>query len=91
MRAYGFVKRLEEELVEGAPVVWEFFLPEGSFAITNYCLSIETMEEAFRAAGIRGCAGHAPEVSPEGVREFGRDHWAAFLESPPVAFIECVK
>src|SRR5262249_40916249 len=50
-RAYGFSRRVEGELVEGAPVVWEFFLPEGSFEVTNYYLSVRTMEAAFRAAG----------------------------------------
>jgi 2-polyprenyl-3-methyl-5-hydroxy-6-metoxy-1,4-benzoquinol methylase len=90
-RTYGYSKRLEGELVEGAPVIWQFFLPEGAFEVTNYCLSVETMNEAFRAAGLREVRWHAPEVSPEGVREFGPDHWAAFLASPPVAFIECVK
>src|SRR5262249_48284673 len=46
-RAYGFSGRVEGELVEGAPIVWEFFLPEGSFEVTNYYLSVATMEEAF--------------------------------------------
>src|SRR5262249_21492437 len=64
-RAYGFSRRVEGELVEGAPVVWEFFLPEGSFEVTNYYLSVATMEEAFRAAGLREVRWHAPEVSPE--------------------------
>jgi SAM-dependent methyltransferase len=90
-RAYGFLKHIEGELVEGAPVIWEFFLPEGSFQITNYCLGVATMEAAFREAGLREVHWHAPEVSPEGVREFGQEHWAPFLDSPPVAFIECVK
>ena len=90
-RAYGFSRRVEGELVEGAPVVWEFFLPEGSFEITNYYLSVATMEEAFRAAGLRQVRWHAPEVSPEGLRAFGRGYWADFLARPPVAFIECVK
>jgi ubiquinone/menaquinone biosynthesis C-methylase UbiE len=90
-RAYGFSRRVEGELVEGAPVVWEFFLPDGSFEVTNYYLSVGTMEEAFRAAGLREVRWHVPEVSPEGLREFGRRYWAAFLARPPVAFIECVK
>jgi SAM-dependent methyltransferase len=89
--AYGFSRRVEGELVEGAPVVLEFFLPEGSFEVTNYYLSPATMEEAFRAAGLRDLRWHAPEVSPEGLREFGRGYWADFLAHPPVAFIECVK
>jgi SAM-dependent methyltransferase len=90
-RAYGFAKRLDGPLVEGAPVIWEFFLPEGSFEITNYILGVPTMEEAFRAAGLRDVRWHAPKISPEGVREFGAEHWAAFLASPPVDFIECAK
>jgi hypothetical protein len=78
-------------LVEGAPIVWEFFLPEGPFEVTNYYLSVATMEEAFRAAGLREVRWHAPQVSPEGLRELGRAYWANFLTHPPVAFIECVK
>jgi ubiquinone/menaquinone biosynthesis C-methylase UbiE len=90
-RTYGFSGRVEGELVEGAPIVWEFFLPEGSFEVTNYYLSVGTMEKAFRAAGLREVRWHAPEVSPEGLREFGRGYWADFLAHPPVTFIECVK
>ena len=47
-RAYGFSRRVEGELVEGAPLVLEFFLPEGSFEVTNYYLSRGTMEEVLR-------------------------------------------
>jgi ubiquinone/menaquinone biosynthesis C-methylase UbiE len=91
-RAYGFSRRVEGELVEGAPIVLEFFLPDGaSFEVTNYYLSVGTMEEAFRAAGLRDVRWHAPEVSPEGLREFGQGYWADFLAHPPVAFIACVK
>ena len=51
--AYGFSRRVVGELVEGAPIVLEFFLPEGSFEVTNYYFSAGTMEKAFRAAGLR--------------------------------------
>jgi 2-polyprenyl-3-methyl-5-hydroxy-6-metoxy-1,4-benzoquinol methylase len=89
--SYGYSRRVVGELVEGAPIVLEFFLPDGSFEVTNYYLSVETMGEAFRAAGLRQVRWHAPQVSPEGLREFGRGYWADFLARPPVAFIECVK
>jgi SAM-dependent methyltransferase len=89
--AYGFSKRLEGKLVEGAPVVWQFLLPGGPLEVTNYHLSVATMEEAFRATGLRDVRWHAPEVSPEGESEFGREHWAAFLRRPPVTFITCVR
>src|SRR5262249_36014449 len=36
--AYGFSRRVEGELLEGAPIILEFFLPEGSFEVTNYYL-----------------------------------------------------
>jgi 2-polyprenyl-3-methyl-5-hydroxy-6-metoxy-1,4-benzoquinol methylase len=90
-RPYGFAKRLVGEPTEGAPVVWQFFLPGGTLEVTNYCLSVATMEEAFRVAGLGGARWHAPEVSPEGQAEFGREHWAAFLRQPPVVFITCVR
>jgi SAM-dependent methyltransferase len=89
--AYGYAKRVEGELAEGAPIVWQFFLPDGSFEVTNYCLGVGTMDEVLRAAGLREVRWHAPEVSPEGVREFGREHWAAFLACPPVVFLDCGK
>jgi len=86
-RAYGYSKRIEGELIEGAPVIWTFFLPEGPIEVRNYCLGREAMEAAFRAAGLHDVRWHAPEVSAEGLREFGEGYWAAFLACPPVAFI----
>ena len=70
-RAYGFTKRLRGELKEGAPIVWEFFLPDGAFEITNYYLSVPAMEEALREAGLSAVRWHAAEVSPAGIAEFG--------------------
>jgi SAM-dependent methyltransferase len=86
-KKYGYSKRIAGELVEGAPVNWQFLLPEGQFEVTNYYLSIDTMDASMHAAGLQDVQWHAPEVSPEGVREFGREHWDAFLACPPVAFI----
>jgi SAM-dependent methyltransferase len=90
-RAYGYDKRLRGELKEGAPIVWEFFLPDGPIEVTNYYLSRGVMEDALRSAGLSAVRWHAPEVSPEGVSEYGREFWASFLEQPPVTLIECVK
>jgi toxoflavin synthase len=91
-RPYGYSKRVVGDFVEGAPIIWEFFLADGSsIEVTNYCLGVKTMEDAFRTAGLCEVRWHAPEVSPEGVHEFGSGHWAAFLACPPVAFIECLK
>ena len=90
-RAYGIARHVDGELVEGMPITWEFFLADGSFTITNYYLSTTTMAEAFRTAGLREVRWHAPEVAPEGLRQFGREYWTDFLARPSVTFIECVK
>jgi hypothetical protein len=71
--------------------VWQFFLPGGALEVTNYHLSVATMEEALREAGLREVCWHAPQVSPEGEAEFGREHWTTFLRQPPVTFISCVR
>ena len=34
-RSYGYSRRVVGELVEGAPIVLEFFLPDGSFEATQ--------------------------------------------------------
>jgi toxoflavin synthase len=88
---YGFSKRVEGELMEGAPIVLRFFLPDGSFEVTNYYLGAETMEEAFRSAALREVRWHTAEVSPEGLREFGQEYWEKFVAHPPAVFIDCVR
>jgi hypothetical protein len=90
-RPYGYSKRVEGELAEGAPIIWQFLLPDGLLEVRNYLLCKETMETAFRSAGLREMRWHLPEVSPEGVRECGVEHWASFLSCPPVVFITAYK
>ena len=90
-RKYGFIKRAQGPLVEGTPVDYVFFLDDGSFAITNYHLSVETHELAFKTAGFRRVTWHDPELSPEIVGDSERQYWSDFLAHPPVIFIECVK
>ena len=34
---------------------------------------------------------HAPQLSPEGRSDQGLDYWSAFLEEPPVSFLECTR
>jgi SAM-dependent methyltransferase len=87
-RAYGYTKRLEGEPVDGTTVVWEFFLPQGSFEVRNYLLSSDAVDAAFEQAGLRAVGSIPPVVSPEGIREFGEGYWAAFLACPPVVFLE---
>ena len=90
-REYGFSKTLVGEWVEGAPIVYTFFLPEGEFEVTNYYLSRETMDQTFLAAGLRETRWHAPQVAPEGVKKRGASYWTPLLEQPAITFIDCIK
>ena len=90
-RHYGFVKETPGALEEGAPVVYRIFLEEGDLEITNYHLCRATHEWAFRTAGLADPTWHAPRLSPTGAAEDGPEHWSAFLDHQPVAFIESRK
>ncbi len=90
-RIYGYSKRLQGSLQEGAPIIWSFHLPEGTVEVTNYYLSMVTLERALQAAGLTNVIWHKPKVSPEGLRQWGESHWDAFLSNSPVTFFECTK
>jgi hypothetical protein len=66
-------------------------LNDESFAITNYHLSIETHERAFKASGFKQVTWHDPELSPDITGDAERQYWSDFIEHPPIIFIECVK
>ena len=83
--------QLKGSLKEGAPIIWSFQLPEGTVAVTNYHLSMMTLERAMQAAGLTNLHWHKPQVSPEGLRQWGESHWHAFLSNCPVTFFECTK
>ena len=89
-RKYGFETSVTGPLCEGAPITWTFYLEDGRFDIENYFLSVETHEEALRAAGFRDARWHQPMLSPEGDSAYGRDYWSALLDHPPLIFIDCV-
>jgi SAM-dependent methyltransferase len=92
---YGFVKcagsSAEGELREGAPVIYTILLENGPLEITNYYLSTQAHEEAFRAAGFAEVRWHSPRVSPAGRIAFGEDYWDEFLADPPVILLEAVR
>ncbi|MBI3801114.1 MAG: class I SAM-dependent methyltransferase [Deltaproteobacteria bacterium] len=90
-RKYGFIKRAHGPLIDGTPVDYIFFLGDESLEITNYHLSVETHESAFKAAGFQHITWHKPELSADIVDDTERHYWSDFLEHPPVVFIECVK
>lgn len=90
-RRYGFIKKAHGPLIDGTPVDYIIFLDDESFTITNYHLSVETHEAAFKSAGFRQVRWHNPELSTEIAQSPDRDDWSEFLNRPPVIFLECVK
>jgi toxoflavin synthase len=90
-RKYGFEASVGGPFGEGAPITWTFHLEDGPFSVENYFLSVETHEEALRAAGFCDVRWHQPLLSPEGDAAYGRDYWSALLNYPPVIFIECFR
>jgi len=90
-RQYGFETRAMDELCEGMPVTWTFFLKDSSFDIENYFLDVAVHEEVFRSAGFQEIRWHQPMLSPEGIAAHGIDYWTCFMEHPPIVGIECIK
>jgi SAM-dependent methyltransferase len=88
---YGFIKSCAAAPAEGTPITWTFLLDEGPLPITNYHLSRATHEKVLRASGFRDLRWHSPQVSPAGVAANGREFWSAFLERPPVIFLEATR
>ncbi len=55
-------------------------------------LGLALLAWAYWAAGGFGSMLSQPsQFAPEGLAEFGETHWQPFLQSPPIAFIECFK
>jgi toxoflavin synthase len=59
--------------------------------ITAYYWSKETVESALVAGGFADIRWHRPEVSAEGLAQYGADIWRAYLAQPHCMLIECVK
>lgn len=90
-RKYGFETSVVGEWQEGVPIKWTFHLDDGPFDIENYHLNVATHEAVFREAGFREIRWHSPKLSPNGLLESSPEFWSNLLDSPPVAFIECIR
>lgn len=91
---YGFVKRVEGALKEGAKIVWTLTLPDGEVIdIVNYHLARATVERCLRKAGMEAIRWRAPLLHQDALLEQngGGEHWRPLLERPPFVFIEARK
>jgi len=89
--AHGFRKTGPDPYVEGAPITYEFLLPEGrSFSITNYYWRPETYADALCAAGFRDVAWEPFRPAPE-VAEMPEELFEDLLERPPLAAFHALR
>jgi SAM-dependent methyltransferase len=88
---YGLVKRLDGELREGAAITYTLFTGDHPINFDNYYLSPRTYERVLAEAGLGRVRWHAPRVSAAGAAAFPPGYWSAFLEHPPVYFLDCVR
>ena len=73
----------------GATITYTIFQDGGSFTFDNYYLSPAVHERALEAAGLRAIEWLGPKLSPEW--DGLMDYWDAFLDDPPVIFLQCRK
>jgi SAM-dependent methyltransferase len=87
---YGFTKSISGPLKEGAAITYEFFRGGQKFHFDNFYLSRSTHEWAAKQAGLNSIQWHKIEVSPDGLKIFGREFWQDFIDYEPIVGIECI-
>jgi toxoflavin synthase len=88
-RKYGFTIRLEDQVHEGATILWTINLDDESIDIENYYLPNEAYASALEEAGFRDVAFHSLSLSPDA--SGASDYWAKMLDNPPAVMIEAIK
>lgn len=81
-----------ESLSDGDP--FSFRLAIGNVVtppLQVYHWSTATLEAALRDAGFATIRWAEPEISPEGIAQFGEDYWHDLLAVPLCQLIECTK
>ena len=87
---YGFTLTQDGE-GEGTPVTLTATLPGGEeFSVTSHWWSRKVYERAVRDAGFTGVSWTHFAVSEQGMHEYGRDYWAAYLDAPQAVILEAV-
>jgi len=90
-RKYGFIKSAEEEIRNGTPIRYTFFIGDETFHVENFHLDTATHEWALREAGFSGIQWHAAKLSPAEAEGPNREFWRDFFPDPPVILLECRK
>lgn len=88
-RKYGFNIGLEDQVHEGATILWNIHLGDESIDIENYYLPQEAYTSALEDAGFRDVVFHSLSLSPDA--SGAADYWAKMLNDPPAIMIEAIK
>ncbi|HEY0603824.1 MAG TPA: methyltransferase domain-containing protein [Herpetosiphonaceae bacterium] len=89
---YGIGVQLPESLSDGDP--FTFTLTIGDVVtppLQVFYWSTPTLEAALRDAGFSTVSWITPAVAPEGIAQFGQEHWQDMLDVPLCQLIECTK
>jgi len=92
-RKYGFDIILEDNVYEGAPILWKAYLQDAILEVENYYLPISAYEEAFQKAGFKDFAIYQSELSPDprATQGYEENYWQDFLNYPPGILMDCIK
>ncbi|MBT2408481.1 MULTISPECIES: class I SAM-dependent methyltransferase [unclassified Streptomyces] len=86
---YGFLSELTGEEAETGPQVRTTALLDPPISFVANRPRREVYENCLRAAGFSEVTWVPLKVSDAGVRKFGADFWADFLDNPPLEMLRC--
>jgi ubiquinone/menaquinone biosynthesis C-methylase UbiE len=91
-KKYNFTKTCPKGQVEGDPVTYTFFNPDGTeFQLDNYFLSPEKHIEIFKDVGFSSFKWVSPMLADAGLEAHERGYWDEFMEHQPVCGFVAVK
>jgi toxoflavin synthase len=89
---YGLNLRLPEHMEDGSALFFSATIGDiTSPEFTIYRWSTSTVEAALLAAGFTGIRWIKPEVSPQGIAQYGDEYWQTYLNAPHCMLVECTK
>ena len=88
---YGFSKRIDGPLIEGAPIHFRLPLGASVIEVEETYLSRTSWEMALRKSGFKQIIWRPPQVSPEGLLFRDAEYWRDFIEAPLSVYVEAIK
>ena len=90
-RKFGLFMRLQDPLLEGAPVRCTLYIDGAELDIENYYMPLAAYQETFWSAGFGGFSTHRLELSPNPLGDDDRAYWRELLENPVGILVEAFR